>query len=145
MRSDALVLVAASLLRVPSRRLRALALGDEGALRDWLANESATRLAEARRDARLAAAHMLAAGARVVSIADPDYPGGLKALRDAPPFLIARGETPRTPWPEGVAIVGSRDAEPEPQQARPVDRLASGGARRSSRRGRCRRRHQFLG
>jgi DNA protecting protein DprA len=113
LRSDALVLVAASLLRVPSRRLRALALGDEGALRDWLANESATRLAEARRDARLAAAHMLAAGARVVSIADPDYPGGLKALRDAPPFLIARGETPRTPWPEGVAIVGSRDAEPE--------------------------------
>lgn len=113
MRSEALVLLAAALLRVPSRRLRALALGDDGALRDWLANESAGRLAEARRDARLAAERMLECGARLIGLGDPDYPGGLKRLRDPPAFLIVRGALPRAPWPEGVAIVGSRDADPE--------------------------------
>lgn len=113
MRSESLVLVAAALLRVPSRRLRALALGDESALRDWLANESATRLAEARRDARLAAEQMLRSGARLVSLADPLYPGGLKALRDPPPFLIVRGTLERSPWAQGVAIVGAREAGAE--------------------------------
>ena len=113
MRSEALVLLAAALLRVPSRRLRALALGDDGALRDWLANESAGRLAEARRDARLAAERMLECGARRIGLGDPDYPGWLKRLRDPPAFLIVRGALPRAPWPEGVAIVGSRDADPE--------------------------------
>jgi DNA processing protein len=112
MRREALVLLAAALLRVPASRLRALAAGDDGALRDWLANESAGRLAEARRDARLAAARIGALGAELVALSDPGYPGGLKALKDPPAFLIARGPMPRTPWAEGIAIVGSRDADP---------------------------------
>jgi DNA processing protein len=113
LRTEALVLLAAALLRVPTRRLRALALGDDAALRDWLANESATRLAEARRDARLAAERILSHGARLVALGDPEYPGGLKQLRDAPAFLIVRGPLPRAPWAEGVALVGARDATPE--------------------------------
>jgi predicted Rossmann fold nucleotide-binding protein DprA/Smf involved in DNA uptake len=68
------VLIAAAVLRIPSRRLRALAMGRDDALRDWLANESATRLAEARRDARLALMRLEQIGARVVALADPDYP-----------------------------------------------------------------------
>jgi len=112
-RSESLVLVAAALLRVPSRRLRALALGDQSALRDWLANESASRLAEARRDARLAGEAMLRSGAARIA-GRSLYPGGLKALRDPPPFLIVRGTLERTPWPRGVALVGG--AKPTPKR-----------------------------
>ncbi len=107
------MLLAASLLRVPSPRLRALALGDQGALRDWLANESAWRLAEARRDARLAAQRIDAAGARVVALGEPGYPAGLRDLTDPPPFLIVRGALPPAAAPEGVAIVGTREADPD--------------------------------
>lgn len=131
----ALVLLAAAALGVPPRRLRALALGDEAALRDWIANESAARLAEARRDARAAAARLEQLGARVVTIADSEYPAGLRALRDAPPFLTARGtmkadrrevngtesvdddtalaERGSIIAGQGTAIVGSRDADEE--------------------------------
>ncbi len=111
MADPALVLLAAALLRVPARRLRALALGDDGALRDWIANESATRLAEARRDARLALARLEALGARVVSLAALDYPRGLRELSDPPPFLCVRGALPVAPWRAGTAIVGTREAD----------------------------------
>jgi DNA processing protein len=107
-----LVLLAAALLRVPARRLRALALGDDAALRDWIANESATRLAEARRDARAAFARLEALGARVVSLAAPDYPPGLRELADPPAFLCVRGTLPRVPWRAGTAIVGTRTPDP---------------------------------
>ncbi len=104
-----LVLLAAALLRVPARRLRALALGDDAALRDWIANESATRLAEARRDARLAFARLERLRARIVPLAAPDYPAGLRDLKDPPAFLCVRGTLPqRARWPEGTAIVGTR-------------------------------------
>jgi DNA processing protein len=104
-----LVLIAASLLRVPARRMRALALGDDGSLRDWIANESATRLAEARRDARIAAARLEALGARVVSLADPDYPVGLRDLVDPPAFLCVLGTLPSRAFRAGTAIVGTRE------------------------------------
>jgi len=103
-----LVLLAAALLRVPARRMRALALGDEGALRDWIANESATRLAEARRDARAAFARLEVLGGRVVSLSAPEYPPGLRELADPPAFLCVRGTLPRAPWRAGTAIVGTR-------------------------------------
>jgi DNA processing protein len=107
-----LVLLAAALLRVPGRRLRALALGDEGALRDWIAGESATRLAEARRDAYRARERLAELGARVVAIGAPEYPAGLRALQDPPPFLTVRGTLPaHAVAPEGTAIVGSRAAD----------------------------------
>ncbi len=106
-----LVLIAASLLRVPARRLRALALGDDGALRDWIANESATRLGEARRDARAAAARLEALGARIVALADPSYPPGLRDLSDPPAFLCVRGTLPHRAFRTGTAIVGSRTAD----------------------------------
>lgn len=109
---SSLVLLAAALLRIPARRVRALARGDDGALRDWLANESATRLAEARRDARIAAARLDELGARVVALGDPTYPAGLCDLRDPPAFLIVRGPLPRARWREGTAIVGTRDPDP---------------------------------
>ncbi len=107
-----LVLLAAAFLRVPARRMRALARGDDGALRDWVANESATRLAEARRDARLAFARLEALGARVVALDAPDYPAGLRDLRDPPAFLTVRGTLPeRSLRRDGTAIVGARDAD----------------------------------
>ncbi|MBD5657220.1 MAG: DNA-processing protein DprA [Candidatus Eremiobacteraeota bacterium] len=106
-----LVLLAAALLRVPARRMRALALGDDGALRGWIANESATRLAEARRDARLAFARLEELGARIVPLGAPDYPAGLRDLKDPPAWLAVRGTLPRAHWREGTAIVGSRDAD----------------------------------
>ncbi len=115
----ALVLLAAAVLGIPSRRVRALALGDDGALRDWIANESAARLAEARRDARLAAVRLEELGARIVTIAASDYPTGLKQLRDAPPFLTVRGTMKAIPEQgsivagHGTVIVGSRDADEE--------------------------------
>jgi DNA processing protein len=107
-----LVLLAAALLRIPARRLRALALGDDGALRDWIANESALRLAEARRDARVALRRLETLRARVVSLAAADYPAGLRELRDPPPFLTVRGTLPASSLGcEGTAIVGARDAD----------------------------------
>jgi DNA processing protein len=129
------VLLAAALLRVPARRLRALAAGDEGALRDWLANESATRLAEARRDSRAAFARLGELDARVVPVDDPDYPAGLRDLRDAPAFLIVRGALSGASGPEGVAIVGSRDAHEQARSfaralaARVAEPVVSGLAR----------------
>jgi DNA processing protein len=110
---EPLVLLAAALLRVPARRIRALARGDDGALRDWIASESATRLAEARRDARSALARLRALGGRIVSLIAADYPAGLRDLRDPPPFLTVRGTLPASSnGPEGTAIVGSREADP---------------------------------
>jgi DNA processing protein len=51
---------------------------------------------------------IVAAGARVVALDDPEYPARLRELWDAPLYLVARG----TPLPEGpaVAIVGARRA-----------------------------------
>jgi DNA processing protein len=106
------VLLAAALLRVPARRLRALARGEDGALRDWLANESATRLAEARRDARRAFQRLSELNARVVVLGAADYPAGLRDLRDAPAFLIVRGDVRPGAGPEGTALIGTREAAP---------------------------------
>lgn len=101
---NALVLLAAAILQVGGRRLRALAMGDDGALRDWIQNESALRLAEARRDALAALATLESLGARVVSLSDGEYPAGLRDLRDPPAFLTVRG----TLGDGGTAIVGTR-------------------------------------
>jgi len=118
-----LVLIAASLLRIPARRIRALVRGEDGALRDWLANESATRLAEARRDARVIAARLEALGARVVALDEPTYPAGLRDLGDPPPFLVVLGTLAATERAAGTAIVGTR--EPEPSSARAAYDLAT--------------------
>ena len=99
-------------MRVPARRMRALARGEDGALRDWIANESATRLAEARRDARLALARLDELGARVIGLLDDAYPAGLRDLSDPPAFLTVRGAFDAR-GPAGTAIVGSRTASPE--------------------------------
>ncbi len=109
-----LVLLAAAFLRVPGRRLRALARGDDAALRDWIANESATRLAEARRDARAAFAQLGELGARLVSLGDSEYPAGLRDLRDPPAFVTVRGTLPaQRGAAEGTAIVGTRTPDEE--------------------------------
>jgi DNA processing protein len=97
--------------------MRALARGDEGALRDWIANESATRLAEARRDARAAFARLQELGGRVVSLAAPEYPPGLRELADPPAFLCVRGTLPRAPWRAGTAIVGTRTPDEDAREA----------------------------
>jgi DNA processing protein len=106
-------LFAAALLRVGARRLRALALGDDASLRDWIGNESAWRLAEARRDARVLMERLEALGGRVVALGDESFPVGLRELRDPPAFLCVRGALPRgRAGGEGTAIVGMRDASP---------------------------------
>ncbi len=104
-----LPLLAALRLRVPLRTLRALAAGDHAALRTWLAAESALRLAEARRDARLDLAALEALGARIVTPADPDWPPGFADLPDPPAFLTLRGALPG----DGIAVIGARDAAEE--------------------------------
>lgn len=104
-----LVLLAAALLRIPARRIRALGSGDESGLRDWLANESIERLADARRDARIVLARLEELGGRVVALGDAEYPAGLRELSDPPAFLTVRGTLPsRSRWREGTAIVGTR-------------------------------------
>ena len=109
-----LALLAAALLRVPSRRLRALALGDDAALRDWIAAESSRRLSEARRDARAALARLESLGASIVLLADPAFPGGLRELRDPPAFLTVSGTlAAKGAGREGTAIVGTREADEE--------------------------------
>ncbi len=60
---------------------------------------------------RLAAAELRAAesaGARVVTMVDPDYPPALTDLELPPPVLYLRGRLPDTP---ALAIVGSRRAD----------------------------------
>lgn len=104
-----LPLLAVLRLRVPVRTLRSLVAGDHGALRKWLAAESALRLAEARRDARLDFDALEALGARIVTPADPDWPPGFADLPDPPAFLTVRGTLPRG----GIAVIGARDAAEE--------------------------------
>jgi len=108
------VLVAASLLSIPSRRIRALAHGDQSGLRDWLANESARRLAEARSDARRVMRVVESAGACIVACCDEAYPLGLLDLPDPPPFLVVEGSLARgLTGGDGTAIVGTREPTPE--------------------------------
>ena len=104
-----LILLAASRLSVGGRRLRALARGDEGPLREWIAGDSTRRLAHARAEAQRAMTELHRLGARVVAIGDSDYPVELLELHDPPAFLCVRGKFPRG----GVAVVGSRTPTPE--------------------------------
>ncbi len=119
-----LPLLAALRLRVPARMRRALAGGDHAPLRKWLAAESAWRLAEARRDARLDLAALEALGARIVTPTDADWPAGFADLRDPPAFLTVRGTLPHgggtlphgahgTLSCGGIAVIGARDAGDE--------------------------------
>lgn len=101
-----MVLLAAARLRMGGRRLRALANGDGAAVRDFVSRDSALRLTEARRDARADAATLDRIGARLVSLADPQYPRGLRDLPAPPAFLCVRGNLPVA----GIAIVGAHDA-----------------------------------
>ncbi|HTJ26766.1 MAG TPA: DNA-processing protein DprA [Candidatus Limnocylindria bacterium] len=102
-----LPLLAALRLRVPGRALRALAAGDTERLRAWLAGESALRLAEARRDARLDFDLLASMGARIAVPSDDEWPAGFADLRDPPALLSVRGALPRA----GIAVVGARDAD----------------------------------
>lgn len=45
---------------------------------------------------------------QVISLADARYPAGLLQLPDPPLVLYVLGHAP-TPWPDGIAIVGSRN------------------------------------
>jgi DNA processing protein len=105
-----LPLLAAWRLRVPLRILRPLARGDHEPLRVWLRDESALRLAEARRDAYADLATLERLSARLVTPGDPDWPSGFADVRDPPAWIAVRGVLP----PDGVAIVGARDADPAP-------------------------------
>jgi DNA processing protein len=106
---DELVLLAAAYLHMPGRRLRALVRGEDQALKEWVAGDSARKLAHARHQAREAAQRLARLGASVVTIADPQYPLGLRDLEDPPAFLCVRGTIPE----RGIAIVGSRTPPPE--------------------------------
>jgi DNA processing protein len=104
-----LVLLAAAYLHVPGRRLRSLVRGEDEALKEWVAGESARKLAHARHEAREAAQRLARLGASLVTIADPAYPAGLRQLDDPPAFLCVRGTLPEA----GLAIIGSRTPPPE--------------------------------
>jgi len=98
------VLLAAAYLHVPSRRLRALVRGQERDLAEWVAQDSARKVAHARHEAKAALQRLHKFGARLVTIASPEYPAGLHELDDPPPFLCVRGVLPQG----GLGIVGSR-------------------------------------
>ena len=116
---DELVLLTAAYLRVPGRRLRALVRGEDTALKEWVAGDSARKVAHARHEAREAAQRLARLGAALVTIADPSYPAGLRDLDDPPAFLCVRGALPD----RGLAVVGSRT--PPPAAAEFARELAS--------------------
>src|SRR5579864_1501282 len=101
---DELVLLAAAYLHVPGRRLRALVRGEDPALKEWVAGESARKLVHARHQAREAAQRLAKLGASLVTILDPAYPAGLRDLDDPPAFLCVRGTLAQ----DGLAVIGSR-------------------------------------
>lgn len=102
--SDLVVLLAAAHLHVPARRLRALVRGEDQALKEWVAGESARKLAHARHSAREALQRLQKLGATIVTFVDESYPNGLRDLEDPPAFLCVRGALRDA----GLAIVGSR-------------------------------------
>jgi DNA processing protein len=108
---EQLVLLAGAYLHMPARRLRSLARGEDPSLKEWLEGDSARRLAHARHQAREAAQRLARLGASIVTIADPQYPNGLRDLDDPPAFLCVRGVLPV----DGIAIVGTRTPPPEAQ------------------------------
>lgn len=101
---EQLALLTAAYLHVPARRLRALVRGEEPALREWLESDSARPLAHARHQARECIARLTHMNASIVTIADPQYPAGLRDLDDPPALLFVRGTLPAG----GLAIVGTR-------------------------------------
>lgn len=101
---DALVLLAAAYLHVPGRRLRALVRGQERDLKEWVAEDTARKVAHARHEAKTAIARLQKLGAQIVTIGEDIYPAGLRDLEDPPAFLCVRGSMPAG----GIAIVGSR-------------------------------------
>lgn len=103
--SRAEVLLAATLLRVGAARSRALANEGAAALREWIETAPARPVVDARDAARAALERLAALDARVVVMTDSEYPQGLRALKDPPPFLCVRGGRAA---PGGVAIIGSR-------------------------------------
>lgn len=98
------VLLAAAYLHVPARRLRALLRGQEPALEEWVAEDTARKVTHARHEAKEATARLRKLGAHLVTIADAEYPAGLLDLDEPPAFLCVRGTLPQ----RGLAIVGSR-------------------------------------
>ncbi len=109
MSQDDVVLLAAAYLHVPARRLRALARGQERDLKEWVAEDSARKVAHARHEAKEAAARLRKLGAHLITIVDESYPSGLLDLEEPPAFLCVRGTLPAG----GLAIVGSRTPPPE--------------------------------
>lgn len=99
-----LVLLAAAYLHVPARRLRALVRGQERDLREWVAGDTARKVSHARHQAKEGLHRLTKLGAKIVTIAEPEYPAGLHDLEDPPAFLCVRGTLPQG----GIAIVGSR-------------------------------------
>jgi DNA processing protein len=106
--ADVLILLAAAYLHVPARRLRSLLRGQERDLKEWVAQDTARKVAHARHEAKTAAQRLQKLGGRVVTIDDEAYPPGLRSLEDPPAFLCVRGALPAG----GLAIVGSRTPPP---------------------------------
>lgn len=73
-------------------------------------------------------AKVQAAGARVYTWLDPDYPKPLRDIPQAPPVLFARG-TVRPEFDQAIAVVGTRNVTPYGRQATEhfVSRLAQAG------------------
>jgi DNA protecting protein DprA len=106
------ILLAAAYLHVPPRRLRALVRGQERDLHEWVASDTARKVAHARHQAKAAAARLAKLGATLVTIVDAAYPAGLRDLEDPPAFLCVRGALPE----RGIAVVGSRTPPPKAAQ-----------------------------
>jgi DNA protecting protein DprA len=99
-----LILLTAAYLHVPPRRLRVLVRGEDPSLLEWLGGDAARKVSHARHLAREAAVRLQKLHAVLVTIADEQYPAGLRDLDDPPAWLYVRGTLPKS----GLAIVGSR-------------------------------------
>lgn len=102
--AQALLLLACARLGLSDRRLRLLATGHDAALREWITNDSASPLRQARDYALRTAERLQSLGANMVSLSDDAYPVGLRRLADPPAFLTYRG----TIAIQGITIVGTR-------------------------------------
>jgi DNA processing protein len=107
-----MLLLAAAHLHIPNRRIRVLARDGDRELREWITGDSSRKVAHARHLARENLTRLGHLGARLVTIADPAYPAGLRDLEDPPAFLSVRGELPGA----GIAIIGSRTPPAEATQ-----------------------------
>lgn len=80
----------------------------------WVANTASDKQwEEARARARIELEAAEAAGARITTVLDDDYPLNLRFIHNLPPFIFYMGSLDEDADARSVAVVGTRDASEE--------------------------------